>query len=95
MIMEKRKFIVLMIYDIVDNKSRNKMVKCLEHYGVRVQKSAFEALLNREQYKRMLEESSSLINEETDSLRVYILDDIIDVYTWGIGERKETDCIVL
>lgn len=90
-----KKFIVLMIYDIVDNKMRNKMVKCLEHYGVRVQKSAFEALLDRKQYQRMLAESSALINEETDSLRVYVLDDIIDVYTWGIGERKESDCIVL
>lgn len=91
----ERKFIVLMIYDIVDNKRRNKMVKCLEAYGVRVQKSAFEALLNRRQYEKMLRESSILIDEAVDSLRVYVLDDIIDVYTWGIGERKETDCIIL
>jgi CRISPR-associated endoribonuclease cas2 len=91
----ERKFIVLMIYDIVDNKRRNKMVKCLEAYGVRVQKSAFEALLNRWQYEKMLRESSILIDEAVDSLRVYVLDDIIDVYTWGIGERKETDCVIL
>lgn len=91
----ERKFIVLMIYDIVDNKRRNKMVKCLEAYGVRVQKSAFEALLNRRQYEKMLRESSILIDESVDSLRVYVLDDIIDVYTWGIGERKETDCVIL
>lgn len=58
----ERKFIVLMIYDIVDNKRRNKMVKCLEAYGVRVQKSAFEALLNRRQYEKMLRESSILID---------------------------------
>lgn len=91
----ERKFIVLMIYDIVDNKRRNKMVKCLEAYGVRVQKSAFEALLNRRQYEKMLRKSSILIDEAVDSLRVYVLDDIIDVYTWGIGERKETDCVIL
>lgn len=91
----ERKFIVLMIYDIVDNKRRNKMVKCLEAYGVRVQKSAFEALVNRRQYEKMLRESSILIDEAVDSLRVYVLDDIIDVYTWGIGERKETDCVIL
>lgn len=91
----ERKFIVLMIYDIVDNKRRNKMVKCLEAYGVRVQKSAFEALLNCRQYEKMLRESSILIDEAVDSLRVYVLDDIIDVYTWGIGERKESDCVIL
>lgn len=93
--MEAKKFIVLMIYDIVDNKRRNKMVKCLEAYGVRVQKSAFEALLTRKQYDKMLRESSALIDEAVDSLRVYVLDDVIDVYTWGIGERKESDCIIL
>lgn len=91
----EKKFIVLMIYDIVDNKRRNKMVKCLEAYGVRMQKSAFEALLTRRQYDKMLGESSLLIDEAVDSLRVYVLDDIIDVYTWGIGERKETDCVIL
>lgn len=58
-------------------------------------KSAFEALLNRRQYEKMLRESSILIDEAVDSLRVYVLDDIIDVYTWGIGERKETDCVIL
>ena len=62
---------------------------------MRVQKSAFEALLNRRQYEKMLRESSCLIDEEVDSLRVYVLDDIIDVYTWGIGERKENDCVIL
>lgn len=93
--MEQRKFIVLMIYDIVDNKRRNKMVKCLEAYGVRVQKSAFEALLSKKQYDKMLRESSALIDESVDSLRVYVLDDVIDVYTWGVGERKESDCIIL
>lgn len=91
----EKKFIVLMIYDIVDNKRRNKMVKCLETYGVRVQKSAFEALLTRKQYEKMLDTSNKLIDQEVDSLRVYVLDDIIDVYTWGIGERKETDCVIL
>lgn len=51
--------------------------------------------LARRQYDKMLGESSRLIDEAVDSLRVYVLDDIIDVYTWGIGERKETDCVIL
>lgn len=93
--MAKRKFIVLVIYDIVDNKSRLKMVKCLEKYGVRVQKSAFEALLNNNQYTRLMKECSRIIDTEVDSLRVYILEDVISIYTWGIGERKEQDCVIL
>jgi len=39
---DERRYIVLLIYDIVDNKRRSRMVKCVERYGVRVQKSAFE-----------------------------------------------------
>ena len=35
---DDKKYIVLIIYDITDNKTRNKMVACLEKYGVRVQK---------------------------------------------------------
>ena len=54
----ERKFIVLMIYDIVDNKRRNKMVKCLEAYGVRVQKSAFVAVLGRRQCEKRLRSGS-------------------------------------
>lgn len=90
-----KKFIVLIIYDIVDNKMRLKMVKCLERYGVRVQKSAFEALLNRKQYDVMIHQYSRLINPSIDSLRIYILDDLVKIYTWGIGERKEQDCVIL
>lgn len=90
-----KKFIVLVIYDVVDNKTRNHLVKYLEHYGVRVQKSEFEALLNRKQYDAMMRRASRIINTVEDSLRVYILDDIINIYTWGIGERKEQDCIIL
>ena len=90
-----KKFIVLIIYDIVDNKIRLKMVKCLERYGVRIQKSAFEALLNRKQYDAMIGQCSRLINPNIDSFRVYILDDLVKIYTWGIGERKEQDCVIL
>ena len=90
-----KKFIVLIIYDIVDNKMRLKMVKCLERYGVRVQKSAVEALLNRKQYDAMICQCSRLINPNIDSLRIYILDDLVKIYTWGIGERKGQDCVIL
>ncbi|WP_302442266.1 CRISPR-associated endonuclease Cas2 [Colibacter massiliensis] len=93
--MRKRKYIVLIIYDVVDNKTRSRLVKCLERYGVRVQKSAFEALLTQAQCARLAHDSSRIIDESVDSLRIYTLDDILNIYTWGIGERKEQDCIIL
>ena len=39
--------------------------------------------------------ASKMINPLEDSLRDYVLDDIINIYTWEIGERQEQDCIVL
>lgn len=91
----KKQFITLIIYDITDNKLRNKMVACLEKYGVRVQKSAFECLITNMAMTKMMNEAKRYINPSTDSLRVYVLDDIINVYTWGLGERKEQDCVIL
>ena len=44
---DERKYVILVIYDIVDNKRRAQMVKCLEKYGIRVQKSAFEVYISK------------------------------------------------
>ena len=53
---KSNKFLVLIIYDIVDNKRRNKMAHYLEGFGFRVQKSAFEAILNKKIYEKLLKE---------------------------------------
>ena len=82
---DERRYIVLLIYDIVDNKRRSRMVKCVERYGIRVQKSAFEAFLSKKKYERLVEETSRLIDLETDSLRIYLLADHTSVRSWGCG----------
>ena len=66
--MNKR--MVLIIYDISDNRRRSRMVKVLESFGVRVQKSAFEAILRPNKYRKLLN-SIKNIPEKTDSVRVY------------------------
>lgn len=43
--------LVLVIYDIPDDKRRNKLATFLEGYGRRVQKSAFECFLSLEEMK--------------------------------------------
>lgn len=57
---DANKKLVLIIYDIIDTKRRNNMVKLLESYGNRVQKSAFEALLTNRQYKEIIPNHSKL-----------------------------------
>ncbi len=65
-----KKHFVLIIYDISDNKKRNQMVKILESYGVRVQKSAFEAILRPNKYKKLINGIKN-IPEASDSVRIY------------------------
>ena len=89
-----RRYIVVLIYDIVENRRRSQMVKCLEGYGVRVQKSAFEALLTEEQSERMVRKASRIINESSDSLRVYVLAKHTSVRSWGIGHAHVEDVIL-
>ena len=61
---------VLIIYDIVDNKRRNSLVSFLQGYGYRVQKSCFEALLQKRVFNRMKEGIKQYASEE-DSIRIY------------------------
>jgi len=70
-------------YDISSTKARNKVVKLLESYGFRVQKSVFEVQLNKRQYKILKKKLSSILKwankdytEEhinIDSVKFYIL----------------------
>ncbi|WP_245529829.1 CRISPR-associated endonuclease Cas2 [Centipeda periodontii] len=91
---DERRYIVLVIYDITDNRRRARMVKCLERYGIRVQKSAFEAFLTEKKYDRMVELTSGLIDPATDSLRIYLLANHTSVRSWGIGDRHVEDVVI-
>jgi CRISPR-associated protein Cas2 len=76
------KRLVLVIYDIINDKRRRKMVKCLESFGVRVQKSAFECLVDETLYKKMLNRLDKIISKE-DLLRVYRLSSRCNIECWG------------
>ena len=90
----KKSYIVLIIYNIADNKRRSKMVKCLESYGIRVQKSAFEAYIDKKQYDELSRRASRIIDIETDSLRIYMLNSNTSVRSWGSGDMHIDDVIV-
>lgn len=61
---------LLVIYDIEDNKRRNKVVHLLESYGVRVQKSAFECYVDSARLNNMKSQLNKLVEDE-DSIRIY------------------------
>lgn len=66
----ENRMLVLVIYDISDDKKRFKLVKFLQGFGFRVQKSAFEAMISKSVYRRLLQGLPEFISEE-DSIRVY------------------------
>lgn len=91
----KVKYRVLVIYDIVDDKRRNKFVKFLSSFGFRVQKSAFEGRLDRLLYRRLLDGIPGRIAAE-DNVRVYKLTNNGDALSWGgLNEVVQNDVIIL
>ena len=91
---DSSRYIVLAIYDIADNKRRQRMVKCLSRYAVRVQKSCFEGILTPKQCMQMEKFASRIINDREDSLRVYLLRDHTKVKSWGRGKIETEDVVI-
>lgn len=61
----------LVCYDIVSDTRRNKVSKLLESYGLRVQKSVFECVLDEQQYKSISKLLMRLVNKREDQVRFY------------------------
>lgn len=88
-------FLVVVIYDISDNKRRLKVSKILNGFGKRVQKSAFECIINKKQYDVLIKRLTKVISE-LDLLRVYRITGRADVKIWGdvVLTEFEDDIIV-
>nr|WP_223270029.1 CRISPR-associated endonuclease Cas2 [Nostoc sp. 'Peltigera membranacea cyanobiont' 213] len=61
----------LVCYDIVSDTRRNKVAKLLEAYGLRVQKSVFECVLDEKQYETLSKYLFRLVNKREDQVRFY------------------------
>jgi len=64
----------LISYDIVEDKRRTKVMKYLLGYGARVQYSVFECDLTNEQFAKVQQDLTRLVDRQTDSVRCYQLD---------------------
>ena len=85
-----------MIYDIIKNKTRVKFAKALQGYGFRVQKSAFEAIIDEKLFNQLLKEIPTLINPDEDTVRVYKIRGIGEVRLFGNSEViKAEETIIL
>lgn len=91
-----RQYLIVVVYDIPDNKRRNRMAKTLKSYGLRVQKSVFECMLTNKLYQRMILAAEKILAEE-DYLRIYKLSARADIRAYsplGLLEFDEDYVII-
>lgn len=62
---------VIVAYDIVEDKLRNRVAKGLTGYIERVQKSVFEGEVRESQLVKMRAMLEKNIDQETDTVRIY------------------------
>ncbi|GLC88905.1 CRISPR-associated endonuclease Cas2 [Lysinibacillus piscis] len=70
--------LVLVTYDVATKsasgqKRLRKVAKICENYGLRVQNSVFECIVDATQFKQLKLQLTDIIDEEMDSLRFYQL----------------------
>ena len=90
-----KKLFVLIIYDIVSNKRRAKFAKTMNGYGFRVQKSAFEALIEEDLFQKLRKEIPKLIEPTEDSVRIYRMTGYGEVNLFGVNDKIEADDVMI
>jgi CRISPR-associated protein Cas2 len=63
--------LVLVVYDIPDDRRRDKLATFLEGYGRRVQYSVFECFLNLAEMRQLHQKLKTLVKQEEDDVRLY------------------------
>lgn len=86
--------LVMISYDVVDDKSRLKLMKYLKDYGNRVQKSVFECHLSSQELKEVKTGVELIINKRKDRVRYYRIcegcAEKIEISGWGeVTEDEE------
>jgi CRISPR-associated protein Cas2 len=66
-------FLFLLCYDVSDDRRRDRLARCLQEYGERVQESVFELSVPRVRLDEAIRRARHLIDARSDSLRVYRL----------------------
>ncbi len=64
----------IIAYDIVDNKIRRKVFRCLQNWRLSSQYSVFECQLNKKQSEELLLQLCDIIDESQDKLLFIWLD---------------------
>lgn len=80
--------LVVVVYDIPDNKRRTKLATFLEGYGRRVQKSVFECFLALSEMKALYSKVEQRINVDEDNVRFYWISSQALAKTLTLGSQS-------
>ncbi|MGG2081233.1 CRISPR-associated endonuclease Cas2 [Lysinibacillus pakistanensis] len=88
--------LVLVTYDVVTKttlgqKRLRKVAKVCENYGMRVQNSVFECIVDATQFKQLQLALQEIIDMEEDSLRFYQLGNNYKSKVIHIGAKETLD----
>jgi CRISPR-associated protein Cas2 len=83
-------------YDIKNDKKRTKVCNILKDFGNHVQYSVIECELKEKEYSKMLSKVLPLINENEDSLRIYILCEACKkkITIYGVNKVLKEDILI-
>lgn len=84
-------------YDSTDDGRRTKLVKVLDDYGYRVQRSVFEFELDAETLEQILERLRDVVEPASDSVIVYRLCGACEeaVQVFGVDRRFGRDAVII
>jgi CRISPR-associated protein Cas2 len=88
--------LVIITYDVstidaAGRKRLRKVSKLCQDYGLRVQNSVFECVVDSTQLRQLKYKLVEIINEERDSLRIYRLGDNYKAKIEHIGTKESLD----
>jgi len=82
---------LIVAYDIVSDRRRNRVAHFLKDYGHRVNYSVFECRIARAQYPILRSELSKLIHKKKDSVLLYPLCQTCEFRKDSLGFRRVSD----
>lgn len=69
--MRAKRIFCIIAYDISLAKRRNKMVKLLEPYGRRINRSVYECMFTEVQFRRLKEQIALILSTGNDQVVIY------------------------
>ena len=79
---------VIIVYDIPDDKRRTKLSNFLEGYGRRVQWSVFESFISLDEMRQLHQKVKKLVLPAEDNVRFYWISDEGMASALTIGSEK-------